>query len=516
MQGCCSQCGCSRTRPAGSLLLQLHKHNPLEQAANGDVRAAGGWKQALSSLVQCLDDCVMLHVSKSPLHELMCWRGSAVLPTLLRVVQAAGLLQILSSTFPSARFSFLFIAVIVIFFAHLHEDLIDSSLGKRFLLHISTTELTNNQELLQGTNYWCPSVLCPPNTARMADNNQTDYVAVAALVIAVVALFAAISQIAQAIFASARGLPNCDERVIGQWALQKWHYRNGRIRPRLQEFRLEVFFEAPIIFLAPMNNIRKPGKDDSRIYVADGTEDSCDDYRIDQDDIPKPGDKEPVHTVDSENATWIWLLVAIQRMEKDSRRWEKEWVEKENLETLPAPEEPSLTIQMIRKQRSFDINPAMKKPFATTTISHVVELAAVLGLYWKVFDLEDNKYRAAGNGYSLVGSRIADFGIVFVFEKSSTPQFNSRRIIPTSEVKELCFGRLPTLYRRKEEPEDVAWQSVLKTSSGDKNLKLEVLQLGSREEIANTLRQIGCNATTTFYYRNEKKHEHLFPGKLSI
>ncbi|KAL0938232.1 modin [Colletotrichum truncatum] len=361
----------------------------------------------------------------------------------------------------------------------------------------------------------------------MADPDKSDPVAIAALVISVVALFAAISQIAQAIFASARGLPNCDERVIGKWALKKWAFRHSRTRLRLQEFRLEVFFKAPIIFLAPASNPKKPT--DGELRVADGTDQSCAEFHIDPEDVAwksgkeEPGQnekekKEPVHTVENEKATWIWLLVAIQRMERDSRKWEKDFVKAAGPGRVPIYEKPTLTIQMQPKQRSFDTNPAIKKPYATTTISHLVELAAVLGLYWKVFDQDENKYRAAGNEYSLMGSRVPDFGIVFVFEKTGAPEFQSRRIIPTSEVKELCFGRLPTLYRRKPEgsAEDVSWQDLSKTSSGDKNLKVEVLQLGSRDEIAETLTQIGCNATTALYYKNEKKHQHLFPVTFEI
>ncbi|KAI8250731.1 modin [Colletotrichum sp. SAR11_239] len=159
-------------------------------------------------------------------------------------------------------------------------------------------------------------------------------------------------------------------------------------------------------------------------------------------------------------------------------------------------------------RRSFDTNPNIKKPYATTTISHIIELASTLGLYWKVFDRDDNKYRAEGNGYSLTGSRIADFGIVFSFEKIGPPAFQERRVIPTYEVKELCFGRVPTLFRGPKETEDtVEWLKPLKTSTPD---SLEILQLGSREEIAETLTQIGCNVNTILLYKEEKNDKHLF------
>ncbi|KAI8254784.1 hypothetical protein K4K56_008237 [Colletotrichum sp. SAR 10_98] len=331
-------------------------------------------------------------------------------------------------------------------------------------------------------------------------------VAIAALVIAIVALFAATLQFAQAVFATARGLPNCDQRVMGGWS------RNSKSKIRWRQLRLEVEFEAPIIFLAPPKNKKNPGKGDA--WHAEGTEESCKNTRV---DFKNLSDNNSVHTVDNELATWVYLLTAIEGMEKDSLEWEakergKESDEKYMPVETPLPP-PTLTVKMQAKTRSFDTNPAIKKPYAITTISHLVELASVLGIYWKVFDRDDNKYRAEGNGYILTGSRITDFGIVFVFEKTGRTSFGERRLIPTSEVKELCFGRVPTLFRPKEETsdEDVEWQDPLKTSSGIDNLKVEILELGSESEIAETLTQIGCNVETILYYKDKKKHRHIFP-----
>ncbi|KAF4892419.1 hypothetical protein CGCF415_v012995 [Colletotrichum fructicola] len=333
-------------------------------------------------------------------------------------------------------------------------------------------------------------------------------VAIAALVIAIVALFAATLQFAQAVFATARGLPNCDERVMGKWS------KNSKSKFRWRQLRLEIEFEAPIIFLAPPGNERNPGE--GAAWHAEGTIDSCKQTRVDYDKLSPKNDLESVHTVNNELATWVYLLNAIERMEKDSRDWEAEERDKESGQKfMPVGTKPppvTLTVKIMAKKRSFDTNPAIKKPYAITTISHLVELASVLGIYWKVFDRDDNKYRAEGNGYILTGSRIADFGIVFVFEKTGRTTFGERRLIPTSEVKELCFGRVPTLFRaKKDEAEDVEWQDPLKTSSGKDNVKVEILELGSESEIAETLTQIGCNVETILYYKDKKKHRHIFP-----
>ncbi|KAK2049401.1 hypothetical protein LZ31DRAFT_514291 [Colletotrichum somersetense] len=366
----------------------------------------------------------------------------------------------------------------------------------------------------------------------MAENDNEQPVAIAALVIAIAALIAAELQILQAIFASARGLPNCNEVVMGGWS------KGTKIRPKFTQLRLEVKFEAPIIFLAPPKNTKKPGTGD--MWSAAGTKESCNKNRLDyaklsQGSGSKDLERVSVHTVDMELATWVYLLIAIETMEKFSKDWEAQMIKDEiNQKTarnyLPeptfaaliqgkeqsSPVEPTLAVMIQAKERSFDTVPAMKKPFATTTISHLIELAAILGVYWKVFDRDNNQYRAEGNGYSLTGSRIPDLGIQFVFEKTGHTAFEARRVIPTSEVKELCFGRVPTLFRKKNNPdEDIEWQNPLMTSSGT-GARLEILQLGSTKEIAETLTQIGCNGTTTLYYTEEKKHRHLFPVTFEI
>ncbi|KAF6797557.1 modin [Colletotrichum sojae] len=412
----------------------------------------------------------------------------------------------------------------------------------------------------------------------MGDNNNELPVAVVALVVAVVALAVALLQITQAILASARGLPNCDERVIGKWA----ESTQKIFKP--SQLRVEVLFQAPVIFIAPYDNKNGPVKDAPVKYgpvmtwngppkngavangaakdgtvkegpaksqlplTMEGTPDSCTECRVSWDEVmgvktaPSPNAKERVHTVENEKATWVTLLVAIQKMEKESKSWETKQHKRlaqpprtdatdadSTISRLDVQKSPTLTVQMQIKQRSFETNPAIKKPYATTTISHLVQLAAVLGLYWKVFDPDDNKYRAAGNGYSLMGYRVTDFGIVFTFENTGSTVNEARRVIPTSEVKELCFGRVPTLYRARGREnitkegrtfsrmklEDNEWQDPLYISS-QTGPKIEIFQLGSEDEIVETLTQIGCNVNTTTYAKTSGRNKHLFPVTFEV
>lgn len=324
--------------------------------------------------------------------------------------------------------------------------------------------------------------------------------AIAALIIAVVAFITTVVQLAQTIIATAKGLPNCSKRVMGKWA--KFTKRSFRWR----ELRLEIHFTAPVIFLARAENPKGPVEDED-IWYAEGTFDSCEKYRI---EVPGPDNQsyERVHTVDNETASWLKLLSAVQKMEKDSRKWEDEQYHKSNVDVVRSKEALAVGIQA--KKRSFDTNPAVKKPYATTTVCHIIELAAVLGLYWKEFDRDENKYRAEGNGYSLSGSRIGDIGLVFEFEKFGWPNFKETRILPIAELKEICFGNVPTFYRERSKVADDNWSKGPFTEQ--KTLK--TLQLGSRQSISETLNLIGCNTSTRLYYlKKDKKHIHLFPGK---
>ncbi|KAK3312082.1 hypothetical protein B0H66DRAFT_570027 [Apodospora peruviana] len=353
----------------------------------------------------------------------------------------------------------------------------------------------------------------------MADDksNNDYYVAIAALVISTLALLGVVVQYIQTIVATANGLPNRDKEVMGQWA--------PYTRIRWGFFHVEVEYEAPIIFLAANDNPKGPLPQIP--WYVDGTPRSCQETRVEEPNpdpelgggskdssLARSGEsgltRERVHTVKNELATWILVIGAAQKMERDSRAWEQsKWGAPGNQPDLPKTADgrvyASLAVNIQPWKRSFDKHPAVKKPFATTAICHIVELCAILGIYWREFDRDNNKYRAEGNGYSVLGSRVSDFGLVFTFEKPGWPRFLKNRVIPTTEVKELCFGNVPTFYRPRNEDEN--WKQPVNDQSD-----LKTLQLGSRAEIAETLNLIRCNEYTTRCYSDPaKKHTHLFP-----
>ncbi|KAM7183663.1 hypothetical protein V8F20_012537 [Naviculisporaceae sp. PSN 640] len=348
------------------------------------------------------------------------------------------------------------------------------------------------------------------NDNNNSNNDNEYYVGIAAIVISTLALFGVVLQYLQTIVATANGLPNRSKDVMGLWA--------PYTRIRWGFFHVEVEYQSPIIFVASNDNLKGPLE--GQPWYVDGTAESCHQTRVEE---PPPDPefgrlpgltRERVHTVKNELATWILAISAAQKMERDSLDWEQH---KWRRSGMPFPEasfertktrnqiRASLAVNIMPITRSFDKHPAMRKPFATTAICHIIELCAILGIYWKEFDRDNNKYRAEGNGYSVLGSRVSDFGIVFTFEKPGWPRYQKNRVIPTSEVKELCFGNVPTFYRSPEE--DDHWRQPI-----NEQTSLKTLQLGSRAEIAETLNLIRCNEYTTRCYSDpSKKHTHLFP-----
>lgn len=358
----------------------------------------------------------------------------------------------------------------------------------------------------------------------MADDSADPEVIVAlvALIISLVALAATFMQVMQQYYASAAGYAQCNEKVMGKWALTKTR------RFSWDELRFEVEFEAPVIFVSPPDNKNGPIID-ADIYFLDGSQESLDntwselDINLREEYAAKTR-RERVHTADNERASWTLLLSAVQRMEHDSEKWQKIQYEEMNKKIGPpntseqrdlSTEPPglyeahTLTVALQRKRKSWDTMPAtVLRPYATTTMCHLIEMLAALGIYWKEFDRRRDRYRAEGNGFMVLGEKVSDLGLMFTFSIYGRSRFESNRVIPADQVKELCFGYVSTIYsvlldqRRLQFPED---------DPGN----LAFLQLATREEISQTLIRIGCNTNAVRAFQDAgKQTSHLFPGTL--
>ena len=249
-----------------------------------------------------------------------------------------------------------------------------------------------------------------------------------------------------------------------------------------------------------------------------------------------------VSTADYEEASWLKLLRQINDMEKDSRDWVEEhhkqadWVMKQDeksakngkdtfhvdpynpdanktdehdKDTSPDPSpsfsgsDHTLVVALQPKPLSWDNMPAsVKRPYAVTTMCHIVEIAAMLGIYWKEFDRSRDKYRAEGNGCMLTGSTLPDLGLCFTFQISAKARYRENRTIPVDDIKSLSFGYVPTIFQDKEEIRRLDAKNP------------DELQLGSMTEIAETMVQLGCNTSTANVFKTtDSIHQHLFAGK---
>lgn len=371
------------------------------------------------------------------------------------------------------------------------------SLILSFLLHLVLLQ----QATLPGR------LSCP-----MANNNNDFPISITALVVSLIALLSTIAQVLQQYFASAAGYLNCNEKVMGTW------HETKQRKFRLNQLRYEVEFESPVIFVAPPKNNRSPipgvfpqvlnGKPVKRLPTRTTLR------KVDKRDSEEHGAKaERVHTADNERATWVTLLAEIQSMEEESQRWQGSQY-KDNgprgQEPITFEEHHTLAVAIVPKKRTWDTMPStFKKPYATTTIGHLIEIVAMLGLHWKEFDRKADRYRAEGNGYMLTGNLVHDLGLLFTFQIDGESSFKGNRVIPKDEVKKLCFGYVWTLWARDTRT------GRRREALDDELSALNMLQVGSTNDMAEQMVLIGCNTNTAKYFRagaeKHTKHRHLFP-----
>jgi hypothetical protein len=145
-----------------------------------------------------------------------------------------------------------------------------------------------------------------------------------------------------------------------------------------------------------------------------------------------------VHTAEDEGCSWVLLLDALQAQEQVSRAWDG---------TAKKGLDHTICYLLQMKRRCWDFMPLnTTKPFATTTICHLVEMMSMLGLVWKEFDMKNSTLSAEGNGYMLKGEYILGLGILTRFSRLLKAEHKEHRIVPCNELKRLCFGDVPSLF----------------------------------------------------------------------
>jgi hypothetical protein len=172
------------------------------------------------------------------------------------------------------------------------------------------------------------------------------------------------------------------------------------------------------------------------IYKITGTESSC------KHTMTKFSNEDEkwanVHTAEDEGCSWVLLLDALQGQEKASRAWD---------DTPERGLNHTICYLIQRKRRCWDFMPLnVTKPFATTNICHLVEMVSMLGLIWKEFDIKTSSLSAEGNGYMVKSDYVPGLGILARFSRLSKPEHTENRIVPSNELKRLCFGEVPSLF----------------------------------------------------------------------
>ncbi|KAH8591624.1 hypothetical protein B0O99DRAFT_631880 [Bisporella sp. PMI_857] len=320
-----------------------------------------------------------------------------------------------------------------------------------------------------------------------------------ALIISLVALVTTILQILQQYFSTADGHRRCAESVMGQWA------KGTHRRLRLREFRVEVIFETPVLFMAPPTNKRGPipGRE---IHYLTGTAESYIKTKVLPPHDQTKQDEQTyarVHTADDEKASWVNLLSALQREEFESRAWD----EKIRLATpktflVKAPIY-GLAVALQSKTRSWDFIPgSITKPYATSTMCHMVEIMSMLGMHWKVFDQVIWNLRAEGNGFILTSTIVHGLGVMAVFATTGKSTFQDNRIIPDERIKELAFGTVPNIFNDEQYLER------------EKDAQSLELIFGTNEEVEETLEGLGCSADTLKKFSRD--HKHIFSVSFEI
>ncbi|KAL2205613.1 hypothetical protein CC79DRAFT_1371416 [Sarocladium strictum] len=270
---------------------------------------------------------------------------------------------------------------------------------------------------------------------------------------------------------------SCSGNVIGSWSETRRRIFNWNL------LQFEVQFEIPFIFVCPPTNRRGPVPAQPILFI-DGSEAS---RRESRSDLPQwaasPYNAEPWRSVafaSNDQASWLVLLNILQRMEADSRSWQAEQYRR------PPPPASAEDKKVMR----WNTLPAgIRNPYAVTTMSHLVEIAAILGVYWIEFNRTNDNYRAVNSSLTLSGGGVPGSGIVFTIKQHKPLRFESHRVIPVDEVKELCFGFVPTIY-----PKYYHDRRLYPPNPEPRDLSR--FNFASNIAIAETLALIGCNIKT--------------------
>lgn len=243
-------------------------------------------------------------------------------------------------------------------------------------------------------------------------------VAVAALVVALVALFTALGQLLQAYLATADGYRRCQDSVMGLWA------KETKLRWRWAEFRFETTFVIPRIIYRSAISPPKGGIIDGEVFLTNTPANL-------EASMTFPGweDQKAWNYYNSDNfCCWIPLLAHLHRQ---GGNIVTDFIHGQTTVSLPA-------VQLIRKSWDF-MPPDVVRPMASTTVSDIAIMARRLGMVWKTFDPGESM-RAEGNGHVFTSSIARSLGIILQYSFTARSKNDNSFYIPVVQADKLGFG----------------------------------------------------------------------------
>lgn len=333
-------------------------------------------------------------------------------------------------------------------------------------------------------------------------------VAFTALAIAVVALFVSLAQLLQQCFATAEGYRNCKSFVMGEWAVRthrQFHPWEGRV---------EVFFEAPEIFLTGPDVPKREGQIRITGTISSRNETLTPLLAFDpgaiqaQPDKKKckllfqkhnsnpvqehlPPTKPPANTA-NDLVCWLPLLHWLHEITGASLDL-SEQTQSENALQSPPPLLVMKTIPaLVSRKRSWDFQPPdVIRPLAASVVSDIVILARRMGMRWKDLRPEDGVMNAEGHCHVITSTVSRSLGIVLHYTFGG----NARSLRSTSNQSEATTLR--------PDPQEVYIPTPVADKlgfgifgGGNEDLELPQLRVASQWDIAIALDHLDASGSS--------------------
>lgn len=117
--------------------------------------------------------------------------------------------------------------------------------------------------------------------------------------------------------------------------------------------------------------------------------------------------------------------------------------------------------------------PRVRKPYAVTAMSHIIHIAAMLGIHWKVFRREENVYLAEGNGLLLSGRYDGrEDDVIGEDERQPTERVNEGGETLHVSIQPVDHGGGPGLVELNEKGDGASCVEQLKSPSTAESRKL--------------------------------------------